>query len=105
MLSRDTLIDKADLLKRIDRVRRWSRNGDITVICDSLEHVLKCGHSGPNASLGEPKTRSRHRQAPSPSNDKVSTGAPCQECVGLRQRRASDAARQRKRRAKAETAA
>jgi len=55
MLSRDTLIDKPDLLKRIGRVRRWSRNGDITAICDSLEHVLKCGIQVPTHHLASPK--------------------------------------------------
>jgi hypothetical protein len=34
MPSRDALIDKPDLLRRIAKVRRWSRNGDVITICD-----------------------------------------------------------------------
>ena len=87
-----------------DSSHAFTAGGDIIAICDSLEHVLLCGYSDPNATLGKPESKSRRRQSPIVSSDNGSTPGPdgqCPECAKLRQRRATDAARQRKRRAKA----
>src|SRR5262249_2599982 len=38
-------IDKADVFRRLARVKGWSRNGDILELLDVLEHVLTVGYS------------------------------------------------------------
>jgi hypothetical protein len=77
-------IDKPDLLRRIANVRRWSRNGDMLAICDSLEHVLM--HGMPDLSR---------------DTADATVKAACPECAA---RRASDLARQRRKRNKAKAA-
>jgi hypothetical protein len=39
------IIDKLEMLERIANVRRYTRNGEMMAICDTLEHVLIHGHS------------------------------------------------------------
>lgn len=48
---------KADIVRRVDRVRRWTRNGDMLAICDTLERLLAAVGSTKTASVGSTSKR------------------------------------------------
>ena len=76
------IIDKLDLLRRIAKVRSWSRNGDMLAICDALEHMLL------------------RVEPPIASRDTVLSDLRSRDTLALAKRRADDNARQKRRRAK-----
>jgi hypothetical protein len=96
-------IDKADVFRRMARVRAWTRNGDIVELCDTLEHVLKTWEPCANLSRDTAQARtvtgdmSRDNDG---SADTVQTSgkATCPECA---KRRAADLARQQRKRQRA----
>ena len=78
-------IDSADVFRRMARVKSWSRNGDILELMDVLEHLLM----------------SRDEQAARTVTPGDSGKAECPDCA---KRRASDLARQRRKRQRAKAA-